>query len=228
MNYLAHALRYLDRPWFAAGTAVPDWLSVADRQVRVRSRILEPIIETLGSHEEREIACGILQHLSDDQWFHATPGFALATNRLTVAFRALDPDPDFPASFLGHVVMELLLDVALMERHPGALDRYYEGLREVDGHLVQGVVNRAARTPTERLSRLIPLFIEERFLVDYPDPERLLRRLNQVLRRVKLPDLPQTALPVLREGTAIVEEHFHALLPDDLFTWPTTALRTLQ
>ena len=37
MNYFAHALPFLDDdPYFVAGTGVPDWLSVADRDVRVR------------------------------------------------------------------------------------------------------------------------------------------------------------------------------------------------
>ena len=36
MNYFAHGYRYIDRPWFLAGTALPDWLNVVDRRVRVR------------------------------------------------------------------------------------------------------------------------------------------------------------------------------------------------
>jgi hypothetical protein len=42
MNYLAHALPFLDDPYFVAGTAVPDWLMVADRRVRMRPRYVEP------------------------------------------------------------------------------------------------------------------------------------------------------------------------------------------
>jgi hypothetical protein len=228
MNYFTHAIRFLDRPWFAAGTAVPDWLSVIDRQVRVHSKTLEPMLATFGSPEEREIAEGILQHLHDDQWFHATPGFAIATSRLTVAFRETTPDPDFPASFLGHVVMELLLDAALRARHPELMGQYYDVLERVDPHLVESVVNRASRNPTDRLSKLIPLYIQERFLEDYSDPTRLLRRLNQVMRRVKLPGLPDAVLPVLHKGADIVEEHFDELLPSDLFPWPEPALRTLR
>lgn len=224
MNYFAHAIRYLDRPWFAAGTAVPDWLSVADRGVRVRARLLEPLTPTLESPEEREVAAGILQHLHDDQWFHGTPGFAISTARLSTAFRTLSSDPEFPASFLGHVVMEMLLDVALIRRHPGVLDLYYDALDRVDGRVIQSVVNRAARNRTENLARLVPLFVQERFLADYPDPERLLFRLNQVMRRVKLPGLPEGALPVLRAGAEIVEEHFDELLPADLYPWPDAAI----
>ena len=44
MNYFAHALPFLDRPYFMAGTSVPDWLTVVDRKVRVRSRHIEPFL----------------------------------------------------------------------------------------------------------------------------------------------------------------------------------------
>ena len=37
MNYFAHGHRFVDDPYFLAGTAVPDWLSVVDRKVRVRA-----------------------------------------------------------------------------------------------------------------------------------------------------------------------------------------------
>ena len=45
MNYFAHGLAHLDDPYLLAGTAVPDWLNVADRGVRVRSRQAVPFID---------------------------------------------------------------------------------------------------------------------------------------------------------------------------------------
>ena len=38
MNYLAHGWRFSDQPYFLAGTAVPDWLSVIDRKMRARGK----------------------------------------------------------------------------------------------------------------------------------------------------------------------------------------------
>src|SRR3984957_18435669 len=40
MNYFAHGIRFVDRPWFLAGTALPDWLSVIDRRVRLRPKVM--------------------------------------------------------------------------------------------------------------------------------------------------------------------------------------------
>lgn len=43
MNYLAHAYQPLNEPYFAASTALPDRMSVIDRQNRARRQDAEPI-----------------------------------------------------------------------------------------------------------------------------------------------------------------------------------------
>jgi len=213
MNYFAHGMRYLDRPEFLAGTAVPDWLSVADRRVRVRPQGVEPIIQD-GLEQDAEIAGGILQHLHDDGWFHATRGFFEVTAEMTRRFRALlGSQDDYRPGFLGHIVTEMLLDAVLIARHPAQLDLYYATLEGVDPHCVQSVVNRAARRATDRLAMLIPRFLQERFLYDYRASNTLLARLNQVLRRVTLQPLPDSAIAVLDFGREFVAAHVDDLLP---------------
>lgn len=215
MNYYAHGVRFLDRPYFLAGTAVPDWLSVADRQVRMRPRRVEPFSD--GSRSpEAELAAGVLQHLADDAWFHATPAFARVSSELTARFRAeLPADDAHRPSLLGHIVTELLLDGVLIERDPSRLDAYYAALAGLDSLLIQSAVNRMAARPTERLSLFIGLFQQERFLADYRDPARLRLRLNQVLRRVTLGPLPEAIESVLRAAWTLVERHAAELLPGD-------------
>ena len=122
MNFFAHGLRFLDRPYFVAGTAVPDWLSVADRRVRMRGKLVEPFILNDGSPQS-ELAAGVWQHLEDDRWFHQTRAFVEITATLAVRFReALAPDDSLRAGFLGHIVTELLIDAELIERHPGQIE----------------------------------------------------------------------------------------------------------
>ncbi len=75
MNYFAHGRRFVEDPYFLAGTAVPDWLNVVDRRVRVRAVQAERHVEAADPRVAR-IAAGIVQHCRDDQWFHATPAFA--------------------------------------------------------------------------------------------------------------------------------------------------------
>lgn len=213
MNYFAHGLHHLDRPLFLAGTAVPDWMSVADRSVRVRPKLIEPLLSDK-SPDSAETAAGILRHFEDDDWFHSTRAFALTTAELTERFaKLLAGDDGMRPGFLGHIVTEMLLDAVLIAEHPEEIDRYYDVLAEVNAADVQAVVNRCARGTTERLVTLIRLFLAERFLYDYLETPRLLHRLNQVLRRVRLQPLPVSALEVLEIGRALVAQRRDGLLP---------------
>jgi len=217
MNYFAHGMRFVDRPYYLAGTAVPDWLSVADRNVRMRSNRVEPFAD--GSRTiQAELAAGVLQHLADDRWFHQTPAFYETSGELTVMFRnAVGSDDGFRPGFLGHIALELLLDSVLIEEQPGALDAYYDALASVNPADIEAGVNRMARDQTTRLSMMIPLFHREQFLRDYVDSKRLLYRLNQVMRRIKLNQLPDEVAGVLDDAREIVRHRTAQLLPVEHF-----------
>ena len=220
MNYFAHGIRFLDRPYFMTGTAVPDMLSVVDRRVRMRTKRIEPLLPEwpVGS-PEHDVAMGILQHLSDDDWFHTTLGFSNITGRMAGLFCAALPDDRFLNGFLGHIVTELLIDAELSERHPSHLERYYRAMQTIDPQVVQRVVNASSRESTDQLAEFIPLFIAEGFLRDYRDSAKLLRRLNQVMKRVQLESLPPCTIKVLDAGRALVAANLTELLPPDRFEW---------
>lgn len=213
VNYFAHAIRFLDRPDFLAGLAVPDWLSVVDRRVRVRRRAIQEQRAGL-AHADLETALGVIQHLDDDQWFHATAAFFEVTGTIGRSFReSLGPDETWHCGFLGHVVLELLLDAVLIEQHPGALEHYYNAIASVDAARVQQLVERLTQQDAPQLSRFIDLYVRERFLGDYLDDASLLKRLNQVMRRVNLPPLPHPCVDVLSLSRGLVRQHLADLLP---------------
>jgi hypothetical protein len=202
MNYLAHGWRYADEPYVLAGTAAPDWLNVIDRKTRVRSRTAvefvadaDPIVAS--------IARGIVQHHADDAWFHATTAFNELSLQFAVEIREVLPgDEGFRPSFLGHIIVELLLDRALAEDEPKRLDNYYAALAKLDAVVTQHAISLLATRPVDRIVTLLPRFLSERFLYDYLDDAKLLMRLNHVMRRVGLPQLPPAMIeliPSLRE-----------------------------
>ncbi|NQT40121.1 MAG: hypothetical protein HQ581_21700 [Planctomycetes bacterium] len=205
MNYFAHAYRYLDDPYFMAGTGVPDWLSVVDRRVRVRRRHVEEFLEK-ANPTESAVARGILQHLADDAHFHSTRAFTESCLELTVLARdALGDEDGFRPGFLGHLLVEVLLDAVLIAEDPPRLEAYYRTLGSVDSRAVEAVVNAMAPRPTERLADMISGFCRHRILSDYTEDAKLLLRLGQVMRRVKLPPLPETfasVLPAARQTVA--------------------------
>ncbi len=222
MNFFAHAIAFLDNPYFVAGTSAPDWLSVADRPVRIRARLIDKF---LGENDQDDVdenctdlrfafAAGARQHLTDDDWFHRQRVFTEVNADLAGRFRRdLGPDDNFRAGFLGHIVTEMLLDRVLIERCPELLDRYYEAVAFVDAEEIQATVGQIATRPTDRLSSLLPRFVDERFLQDYVDEKKLLFRLNQVMRRVKLPVLADEIEETLAESLEVVEARHRDLLP---------------
>lgn len=191
MNYLAHAYHHLDTPYFAAGTALPDWMSVIDRKNRARRQYAQPVT----SHADPRIADfarGCLQHHADDLWFHQNPTFVSLSTQFAVELRGLlQAGMGHQAGFVGHISVELLLDAMLMERRPTLLDDYYAMLAGLDVETVQTAANAICRQPVTRLVELVPRFIESRFMASYSDDVLLLRSLNGVMKRIGLPPLPE-------------------------------------
>lgn len=212
MNYFAHALPFLDTPYFAAATGIPDWLTVVDRRVRLRRRHLELFLGETQAETQVEtraetaaIAGGILQHLRDDARFHETRAFSELSLELTVLVRGeLGNDIGFRPAFLGHLLVEVLLDAALIADHPDRLEAYYTALDKVDPAVIEAAVNQIAPRQTERLAWMIERFRRARILSDYAEDAKLFVRLNQVMRRVGLAQLPDQLGRILPEARAKV------------------------
>jgi hypothetical protein len=212
MNYFAHGRQFVDDPYFLAGTAVPDMLRVVDKGVRVRSNRAEQFTGAADPCVAR-VAAGIVQHHRDDAWFHATRAFAELSLALCGMLRErLPADEGFRPHFLGHILVEILLDAALVCDEPERIAAYYAAFDGLDAAAVERAVNQISPRPTSRLGQFIPLFSRERFLFDYSDDGKLLFRLNQVMRRVGLPLLPAELVDWLGEARTLVARRKDELL----------------
>lgn len=212
MNYFSHGWRYIDDPYFLAGVCVPDWLGVLNRKMRVRSRHAEPFAAD-PDPRVAALAQGVMQHHRDDDWFHGTRAFAETSLALSVLLRDVLVEGDgHRRGFLGHILVELLLDAELIDESPDRLRAYYAALASLDGQVVEGAVNRMATVPSDRIALLVPRFVAEGFLWDYADDDKLIYRLNQVLSRVKLPALPSEFRPILATARRLVHERRGELL----------------
>jgi len=208
MNFLSHAIPYLDSEdsFFVAGTAIPDWLSVVDRKIRARRRRAELFLED-DDPAIRGVARGIVAHVRDDGWFHSTRCFAETNLMFAIQLRDLLPgDAGFRPTFVGHIVIEMLLDALWIEDDPSVSDRYYQMLGDRPPVQIQDALNVITGKPTENLAKVIDRFIEIRFLYDYLDDEKLLHRLNQVMNRVKLAPLPDSLLHWLADARTLVRQ----------------------
>jgi hypothetical protein len=190
MNFFAHALPHLEDPYLAVGSCIPDLIRVADRKSRVREKHAQTLLDDADPWTAA-IAHGIVLHHRDDLWFHQTRAF----NQLMLQFaqqlrKILGEERSMRPGFVGHVVVEMLLDAFLQSRYPGKLEFFYEQLESVDENRVQTSVNRIATKDTKRLADVIVRFRETRFLFDYDTDAGIAFRMNQVLNRVSLHPLP--------------------------------------
>ncbi|NLX57397.1 MAG: hypothetical protein GXY58_20015 [Planctomycetaceae bacterium] len=212
MNYFAHGYQFIEDPYFLSGTAVPDWLAVIDRRVRARARLARPWTADPDT-QVAAVAAGVVRHHEDDAWFHRTRAFAELSLTLTVEAReVLAGESGFRPSFLGHILVEVLLDSTLIAQDVGRLDRYYRALESIDPAAVTRAVERMSTGLVPTLEKLISLFCTERFLYDYLDDATLLARLNRVMKRVKLPALPPAFLTFLPRARAHVDGRCTELL----------------
>ncbi|MCA9136526.1 MAG: hypothetical protein KDB00_07200 [Planctomycetales bacterium] len=205
MNFLSHAIPYLDDPMVAVCTGVPDFLSVIDRKIRARERMATAALES-DDIVLRQVATGIINHIRDDRWFHGTAAFVESNLQLAVGLRELLPDDrGFRPMFVGHIVIEILLDSFWIRDYPEIAKTYYQLVDDVSPELVQRCVNHITGRPTDQLAGAIRRYAKARFLYDYLDHKQLLMRLNQVMRRVGLAELPDSVLPWLQEASELVE-----------------------
>jgi hypothetical protein len=213
MNYLAHSLACLDDPYEVAGAAVPDWLGLTRPRLRCRSRQALPWIDATDS-ATAAIARGVVRHHADDDWFHQTPAFCELSLEFARRIRHVTGDVDgMRPSFLGHILVELLLDATIMAEDPSTLDAYYAALSSVDANVVARAVGEMTGADASSLASIIRRFVPMRFLYDYVEDEPLAFRLNQVMHRVGLPNLPGRFTEILPQARALVARHRDELLP---------------
>jgi hypothetical protein len=201
LNYFAHAYAALEQPtldgYYLAGLATPDWLNVTARRVKCRSRHAEPYLD----HADPQLAAlarGVQQHHADDGAFHELPAF----NELSLEFarqirETLGDTTGMRPWFVGHVLVELLLDWALIADSPALLDQYYRAMSKIDAPRVAAAIEEFCGQSPGELAWFIGRFREVRFLADYADDGRLCYRMNQVLSRVGLPELPAEFAEIL-------------------------------
>ena len=222
MNYFAHGRRFVDEPYFLAGTAVPDWLNVVARRVKARSKRAVMFVADADPRTSA-LARGIVQHHADDRWFHETRAFAELSWKFTALIRDhLPADDGLRPSFLGHILVEILLDATLIARNPAQLDAYYAALATIDPHWLEGAVASMATGHPASLGDFVPLFIRERFLWDYLDDAKLCYRLNQVMRRVNLATLPPSFCNLLPTMRKFVDDQQEGLLTPESTSCLTT------
>lgn len=215
MNYLAHSLAAVFDDddlavWRVAGTSLPDWLRVIDKRARLRPEVLE--LANVDDDRHRALRDGAQRHHDDDLRFHTLDAFETENHAVTLELRARDPN--CRASTLGHVMVELLLDAALMERHPTLLARYYAAVDAIDEGVVAAFVRSACARPVEHAEIFLDRFRRARFLGAYADDDGLLDCLRGVWKRAGLGAIDVAVRDVIRDARPRVRALVPLVFPE--------------
>ncbi|MDP2339669.1 MAG: hypothetical protein Q8O67_01820 [Deltaproteobacteria bacterium] len=198
MNYLAHSLPFVfvDDPlsaWRVAGTSLPDWLRVVDKQARLRPEVLAQA----PTNDPRFVAMieGAQRHHDDDLRFHSDVAFDALSHEVAAGIRARFAGQR--ASALGHVLVEMLVDAALMHQRPALLERFYAHVDVIDDDVVGAFVREATQRPVVHAEYFLRRFRSSRFLALYATDDGLFDCLRGVWKRAGIGELPDAFVDVV-------------------------------
>lgn len=219
MNSFSHALPFLDRPYVAIGSSVPDILAAADRRCRARKKYAEQWIDH-ADEIVKEVAQGVVYHHEDDAWFHKSAEFNRLNMQFAIEFRdRFENGHSMRPSLIGHIIIEMFLDCFLELKFPGSIETFYQSIAKVDPVKVEAAVNQFASRPTTKIVAAIKFFLKERYVFDYATDAGIRYRMNKVLGRIKLDLMPESTEGWLSGVREIVYQKADQLLEGYRLKW---------
>jgi len=219
MNFIAHF--YMDRhvgdSLFFVGVSTPDWVSIFNRNVRVKENHLPLIMENDATPEELSFYNGVLRHLEVDRVFHSSAFFVRETRHISELFARHLGNQQVPRSFfVAHVIFELVLDKVLIQSDPSLLPSYYRHLENYDLDYLVQLTEWITSTPLPAYDGFLKKFITKKYLYQYLYWDHLIYVLRRILERVHIYDTDYLYSPgfmrVLEEYEAgLTQRHAPAL-----------------
>jgi hypothetical protein len=186
VNYLAHAWVLPDlRPALVLGAALPDLLGSFDRRAPRLGAEAPARLLAIGP---RDVARGVRAHQAADATFHELDAFREGCDALKpLVARLAERGARVRGFFVTHLLLEMLLDAALLEVEPGLARSFYDALERSDVAAAVRATSEAAGTPADpaAFAAFFGRFRSWRFLEDYATDDGLAHRLGQVLARAR-------------------------------------------
>jgi hypothetical protein len=194
MNFLTHF--FFDRRYggpgttaaFQFGVAVPDLLIAYDRGLRFsRTRVDERV--ELFPHSG--LWRGVRHHLAVDRFFHGSRFFHDSYDSIRhFLVHHLPSTVTCRRFFLAHLVVEILLDHALLGRDPSLAASFYTRLGQISRSTVRAELESFFERPLPELTAHLDRFMRIRFLEHYAVIEDLHEPVNRMLQRTRQEPIP--------------------------------------
>src|ERR1700712_900418 len=129
MNFLSHFYfdRDTDNCYLILGTILPDLLKNADKTI-----ILHPEKLIHRDIEVNSIIKGWNKHLEVDRYFHSSEFFLTHSHQLKNVLAPVITGSPVKPFFLGHIALELILDILLITTNEIVVHDFYERMQECD------------------------------------------------------------------------------------------------
>lgn len=196
MNFLSHY--YHDYPinsvYFAAGVILPDILSNYSYRTGEVVKLHPNKLITQHRPELLQLTNGVKRHYEMDAYFHESAFFSENTAWISECIKAANCDCFNKRLYAtSHVMLELMLDRALLLQFPEICDALYAQINEVDIETVSHLIaaNTTASNP-DGVGTHFKVFRERQFLYDYAIDERLTGILNSINIRLGNPPMNET------------------------------------
>lgn len=221
MNLVAHY--HLDRDlvnsFFTVGAATPDLLSIYNSHLRIKERHLKKLSEDERGRITPPFLAGLQRHFFADGVFHTSPLFTRETKHISNMLEAYFPDLEIQRKFfIGHILLELMIDKVLINLHPGILESYY-------GHFESLLPFRDIKRSLEiavghelpNYEAYLKRFLRRKFLYHYADPQHIAWILRRILRRVRIRDTEYVQSPAFFQ---LMDDYEKRLVPihEEFFT----------
>lgn len=221
MNLVAHY--HLDRTlvnsYFTVGAATPDLLSIYNSQLRIKQRHLKRLNEEEAGRITPPFLDGLQRHFFADGIFHTSPLFHQETKRISNMLVEYFPDLDIQRKFfIGHILLELMLDKVLINLHPGILESYYGHFEALQPFRdIKKSLQIAVGHDLPNYEAYLKRFVRRKYLYHYADPKHLAWLLRRILRRVRIRDTEYIISPTFFR---LMEDYEQMLIPihEDFFT----------
>jgi len=215
MNLLSHFYIDKDHPsaYFKLGLIFPDIYPHYNQNLR----------KAVESHRHLSVehdyfVQGIKRHHEVDKIFHNSPVFKMLNTAFKEALlNSALPQLHYRTYYLGHILVELLIDKQLIRGEKDLLNQFYTSLDEIDENtLHQYFIHINTVEKTSDFFSNFKRFRENRYLYYLNDNEKLIEALMRMYCRVNPATLTNSEKELLVNVTKVLENTYMGKLRDAL------------
>ncbi|MCB0736907.1 MAG: hypothetical protein KDC92_05285 [Bacteroidetes bacterium] len=166
------------------GLLLPDFLGIVNRKLKMH-HLLEGARET-------EVVKGIKLHLRADDYWHSSKFFIQKNELIKKVLIDFDfVEKPYRPFFMTHVILELLLDRALVLQNETLCHNMYGSIEKFERSWLN-YLNIDGAT-VDKLENFVESFIKYRYVFQYANNEQYIYALNRLFQRVRHPELEFTS-----------------------------------